>query len=462
MHPSSALIAALVLALPVSAQAPTPIWIHGHVILPEATPPGASVSVLARRGIASAPITGAALAGARVDACGDFGFTLDLEDAGFYLALDSHWLDLRPLWIEARPGESSIEIVLAPALRGVLRGRFVAPGGERLPSRPLAGSWVWIEGQELHATETDEEGGFELSGAAAGMSGVLCAHPRDFAPLCITAPALREGDATEFEWALVEAASLSGRIVDRAGNGLPGVTLSFWRGFDAQRPLAIDPFGDVQAVTSDESGAFEARELPPGDLTLRIEDPRWRAQAARVLGLEPGEARTGCEVVLLRAGSLRGRVLDEYGAPVAGARVTAGMREALGGLMIATTDALGRYAFDAALPGEYVLSFSCEGRAARSAGIVALEECERVQTSALLGRGIALRVQVGDHAAPVRVLVSDALGFLRADQRVWQGELDLTLPPGLYRVALVTREGVRHERKLLLTGHERDGFTLRM
>jgi hypothetical protein len=58
------------------------------------------------------------------------------------------------------------------------------------------------------------------------------------------------------------------------------------------------------------------------------------------------------------------------------------------------------------------------------------------------------------------VRVTDALGFLRAEQRLWQGELELTLPPGIYRVALAARDGTCSERRLVLTGRELRTSTL--
>jgi hypothetical protein len=137
-------------------------------------------------------------------------------------------------------------------------------------------------------------------------------------------------------------------------------------------------------------------------------------------------------------------------------------RDQTGGLMVATTDARGRYSFDGALPGEYVLSASHEGWAAHSAGALTLREGEREQSNLLLRRGSALRIELADHQAPVLVRVVDALGFLRADQRVRQGELELVLPPGSYTVVLVERDGTRRERELVLTGRERGPRTLWM
>jgi len=461
MNVCLAAIAGLCLALPAAAQDSSPVWIHGRVCLPPGCPEG-PVEVVARRGDPFAALLGELLAGAPVDASGAFGFGLAAPDSGFYLVLEARWLDLRPLWIEPRAGEGAIEIVLVPALRGILHGRFVAASEGAAATRSVSGSWVWIEGAELRAAEVDAEGEFELCGPAAELQGVLCARPHEFAPLYLPAPAIHDGESSECILALSEPARIRGRIQDSGGHGIEGATLSVWRGRDEQRPLAITPWGDVLAVTSGADGEFDAEGLPSGDLVLRAEDPRWRALGVEVLGLRPGEERSGLELVLLRAACLRGVVLDEHGEPVAGARITAGARDRAGGLMVATTDARGRYAFDGALPGEYVLSASHEGCAAHSAGALTLREGEREQAGLLLRRGSALRIELADHAAPVHLRVIDALGFLRADQRVWQGELELVLPPGSYTVVLTERDGTRRARELVLTGRERRPFTLRM
>ena len=454
MNTRLAASAALFLALPAAAQDTRLVRVHGSLVLPAGCPAGTEVEVVARRGEACAPLTGPVLADAPVDELGNFELAVESRDAGFYLVVESRWLELRPLWIDAAPDAGPLEVLLAPALRGIVHGRFALSADAHLPTRPIAGSWVWIEGARLHAAEVDADGRFELGCPADGTTTLLCARPREFAPVLVDALALREGDTTEIVLPLVEPATLSGRILGSDGRGLAGVALSFWLGLDGRRPLALDPWGDVQSVVSGEGGRFEASGLPPGDLRLHIDDPRWRALAAQVLDLEPGEERAGLELVLLRAASLRGTVLDELGLPVAGAHVTAGMREGSGGLMIATTDAQGRYAFDAALPGEYALSASSDGRCAR-AGLVVLGEGAREQAQLSLGRASELRIHLAAHEAPVQVRVTDLGGFLRADQRVWQGELELTLPPGAYRVAIEDRTGVHREQRIAITGRER-------
>lgn len=461
MNVRSAFLAALSLATSASAQAPAPFRIEGRVLVPQGYPAADSIEIVARRGDPRLRLLGTVLSERRVGFDGRFELALELSDRGFYLVLDSRWLELPPLWIEPQTGEASLGVLLAPALRAVLHGRFGPAGVASQLPRSLAGSWVWAADGEARA-EVGADGTFELLAPASSLAGPLCAAPIAYAPLEFDSPAVEDGRSCEIELPLLEPASLQGRVVDSEGNGLRGWTLTFWRGTQPRRPLLLDPWGGILSTTTGADGIFAVDGLPPGDLCLRIEDPRWRAQGLEVRDLEPGELRSGVELVLLRAASLRGQVVDDSGWPVGGARVTAGRREGSGVPMVATTDADGRYAFDAALPGEYVLCACSEGRAAHSRGVVALAEGAREQANLVLGRGSELQVQLGEHAAPVRVLVLDALGFVRADQRVWQGELDLPLPPGIYRVVLLDRDGQREERRVALSGFERRPWILRM
>src|SRR5690349_674016 len=184
--------AALLLALPAAAQAPIPIRVHGSIVLPAGCPADTPVEIVARRGEPFAPLMGAAIAGAEVAGRGEFELSFELAESGFYLVLESRWLELRPLWIAALPESGPIEVLLAPELRGIVHGRFALSAEAHSPTRPIAGSWVWIEGARLHATAVDSEGRFELCCPADG-AGVLCARPREYAPVFVDALALRDG-----------------------------------------------------------------------------------------------------------------------------------------------------------------------------------------------------------------------------------------------------------------------------
>ena len=94
--------------------------------------------------------------------------------------------------------------------------------------------------------------------------------------------------------------------------------------------------------------------------------------------------------------------------------------------------------------------------------LVVLAEGEREDADLVLGRGSELRVVVRDHEAPVFVRVLDAAGFLHLEQRAWQGMVSETLPPGVYTIEVLARDGTRLERKVPLTGRESGPVMVRM
>lgn len=454
-------LAVFVLALPAAAE-PNRFVVEGRLLLPAGFRAGEALEIVAWRASDGSGLHGAALGSAHPDAEGRFRLALELEERGFALGIQSRWLEQWPLWIEPRAGERSLEVRLAPRLRGVLRGRFVAPDERPFERAALAGSWLWIEGSPRCVTTSDSAGEFELAGPARSLDGALFACPRGFAPLVLERPLLEDGRELELALPLIEAAHVRGRLVDSAGRGIGGVTLSVARGRGPGMELPLDPWSESRTVTSARDGAFELGELPPGDLRLAPLDPRWRARAARIEGLRAGEERNGIELVLVRGAALAGTLVDEDGYALPGARVTAGPRSGEGALLVATSDADGQYRFDSLPPGDYVLCASLDDRAARSGRVLALGEGEHEQADLVLARGTHLVIDVRELPAPVQVHVEDAAGFLRAEQRVWSGELELVLAPGIYRVAITTRAGLRLERRVVLTGREADALHVRM
>lgn len=454
-------LALFVLALPAVAE-PQRFVVEGRVLLPAGFRAGEAFSVAAWRASGGLGLRGAQLGAVQPDAEGRFRLALELEDPGFVLGVDSRWLEQWPLWIEPHAGERSIEVRLSPALRGVLRGRFVAPEERPIEAAELAGSWIWIEGSERCVTESDSAGEFELAGPSSRLRGPLVACPRGFAPLFLETPLVEDGREVELALPLVEAAGVRGRVLDSAGRGVGGVVLSIARSRGTGTELPLDPWGEARTVTSAQDGGFELGGLPPGDLRLAPLDPRWRTREARIEGLRPGEVRAGVELRIVRAAALAGTVADEEGYPIAGARVTAGPRSGQGALLVATSAADGQYRFDSLPPGDYVLSASLDERAARSGGVLSLAEDERETADLVLARGTRLSIGVREHPGPVQVRVEDAAGFLRAEQRVWSGELELELAPGLYRIRITTRAGLNLERRLVLTGRERSAVRVRI
>ncbi|MBK9383798.1 MAG: carboxypeptidase regulatory-like domain-containing protein [Planctomycetes bacterium] len=122
----------------------------------------------------------------------------------------------------------------------------------------------------------------------------------------------------------VPRAYLHGRIVDRAGKPITGMDLRLvgkvanlrrkeaWPG-DASVWKHIDRRTDAQG-----SFAFAFRPLPPLEFMLETRDQRFLTFRKRWKEFEPGKREDLGEIVLSRGGSVKGRLTDQSGDPIAG------------------------------------------------------------------------------------------------------------------------------------------------
>lgn len=149
-----------------------------------------------------------------------------------------------------------------------------------------------------------------------------------------------------------------GRVIGEDGAPLPGVDVVLsaqgrWSSAAAVPALALDGGREGYALRTDADGTFLVEapaptaeelvlELAAGDLltTQRVVFGGIRSDARRALG--PGDLDLGT-FELAPAGVLVGRVTDELGAPVAGARVRAALGDLSPTLDSAVTDASGAY-----------------------------------------------------------------------------------------------------------------------
>ena len=130
------------------------------------------------------------------------------------------------------------------------------------------------------------------------------------------------------------------------------------------------------STRADSDGRFEFRDLPSGTFDLvaiktgfgpvAAKDPTPTTplgQAGVAVTLADGETRERADIPLLRWGTLEGRVVDERGDPIQGARVQimkiryeAGRRRLASSGFARPTDDLGRYRLFGVAPGQYVVS----------------------------------------------------------------------------------------------------------
>ncbi|MEZ5978521.1 MAG: carboxypeptidase-like regulatory domain-containing protein [Planctomycetota bacterium] len=155
------------------------------------------------------------------------------------------------------------------------------------------------------------------------------------------------------------SASVRGRVVDGAGDGVPEIEVRMLRGSAELR------------ATTDTAGAFLFPEVErgvqrfivdPRSLPAGLLPPRSQHLSRPYAGAPDGSSGTSLRITdddehevelrVFRSGSVRGRVVDGEGRPVP--RVAVVLRGDGGARSAARTDAEGRYRIDAAYPGDYV------------------------------------------------------------------------------------------------------------
>jgi len=228
----------------------------------------------------------------RFESASEDGNALQVEAPGFGRAARS----------SQRSGALTRPIVLS--LGQVLRGT-VLQADRRTPA---AGALVGFEGSGLSGDApgvlASADGRFVLEGVPR-EAGTVVANAGEQGRASASVAA---GASEPLALVLAPPSSLSGRVVDsESARPLPGVRLVLVAG--AARTL----------VRSGLDGRYAVRALSPERYRLEAQDDR-HVPWSRGVTLLPGQAEAQ-DVLLVRAATLSGRVLDEQGAPIEGARL---------------------------------------------------------------------------------------------------------------------------------------------
>ena len=116
-----------------------------------------------------------------------------------------------------------------------------------------------------------------------------------------------------------------------------------------------EPLGELAPWVSNRGGQFTARPVTPGRLRVIVRHPDYVEGTSELLTLAAG-GESRLKIVLLRGGSLEGRVLDDRDQPLSGVEVELTSARATRTEM-ATTASDGTFAF-AAVPAEITLSLA--------------------------------------------------------------------------------------------------------
>jgi RNA polymerase sigma factor (sigma-70 family) len=291
--------------------------------------------------------------------------------------------------------DQTVVFRLNPA--GQLRGRVV----ERHTARPVAQALVtatavvdlpWVEPRE---TTTDGDGKFALLDLEpAGYA--LAARKGNLAGQW---PAAAAGDGSAEVAILVDrGATLSGRVLDPEGRGVAAARL---RLLPDRRWIA----GHRVLATSGADGGFRIEGAPPGRFALLVERPPY-APAERAITVEAARDQRNIAVTLTAGAVVIGTVTTRTLQPVAGAVVTATVRERARESVPerpwaqARTQADGRFRLEGLAGGELVL-FAGHGEGHGTARAVTLEPGHATEVNVTLGLEASVSGKVAmDDGAP--------------------------------------------------------------
>ena len=235
----------------------------------------------------------------------------------------------------------------------LLRGRVVDDLGAPIQRFRVhafrTGDFALFEHEQHHRLQGSFEnaaGSFELNGFGAGDWTVLVtAKPHRNAEAQLKAP--EDLDGAIFRCG--RPARVRGVVRGPTGAAVPGATVTVSQWSKATPPRASDPPTGV----ADGTGAFEIGSLMPGAARLTAKAPGWGESETVALDLQPGELRTGVELLLRPSGSIE---VEVVGGEVAGREIQISAPWPVSLQCNVRTDEAGFARAENLTPGEYRLT----------------------------------------------------------------------------------------------------------
>jgi hypothetical protein len=283
--------------------------------------------------------------------------------------------------------------------------------------RPIVGATVIFPGSTNKADE---------SGQATGSGSRVIAHKSGYVPMKMSWTAGAE--PPQFEFKLIPAQTIGGRVVDAATNPVSGAAITVVVPGRLTEPrFAVEDF----PIVSDSEGRWRCDFVPKDAAYVRLEffhpDFNWAEKEISLNELRAERAELKVSPVV----TFGGRVLDTSGQAVAGAKVILGSEHSVYDEPETRTDAEGRFAFARQRPHRRLLAVDAEGWAPT----VQFVETNFSLIEIRLQKGSPLRVRVEDdsgHPLPgVDATVTEVQGANRGrwsySHRAWITDLHGTL-----------------------------------
>jgi hypothetical protein len=178
----------------------------------------------------------------------------------------------------------------------------------------VAGATLW----PARTAETDDAGSVRLAALSAGTFALRATRDAAVSPIEVGVT-LGRGEEKSVELRLGQGRFVGARVVDGDGDAISGARVTLAEGGLSPFPLE---------ATTDPRGWVRLGPIAPGGSTLRARAEGFVPRGAVAVG-DPPPAET--QVVLVRAASLSGRVVDARGYPVDGATIEVAGTDLAGG-----------------------------------------------------------------------------------------------------------------------------------
>jgi protocatechuate 3,4-dioxygenase beta subunit len=331
--------------------------------------PGAVVTVLTAQG----PMRFRFGASSEPTAISDMGgvFRLSGLESRAYTAIVDH-SDYAPYQtqVEIPEDEDPPELVVRLGRGGVLTGTVRDASKQPVEGANLIAMLGMMEG-DLREAATGPDGVYRFEGLAPGTYRVMRTPSGDrlVVGLGMKQAIVREGETTVLDFDEIAPITLRGTVL-RGGNPVPGATLVFAQGTGAF------PMGDVKSASSGADGRYEVGLEASGAYTVIVQSEGLSRRGSSVEILVPEGPQPVVDIVL-RVGSISGRVVNESAEPVAGAIVSArrGDDGAPGGFGSGVgTRPDGTFTLDSLEDGAYRITASAAGYETGEAGPILVQD----------------------------------------------------------------------------------------
>jgi len=216
--------------------------------------------------------------------------------------------------VVADAGGAPVTITLAAA--GTVTGRVVDADGAAVDDARVEverpGSSV--ESRRFATTRSDEgDGAFTLRDLAPGAYA-LVARASGRGEVSMSGVRVQAGATTALGTITLPAGGVvRGSVVDSEGRGIPGATVSVDRESARRRRPS--------ETQTDSAGAFEVRGVPAGVMRVVADHPSYAEQPPVTTEVDPAKEPSPLRIVLLRGGTIEGRVIRRDGRPFTEGRV---------------------------------------------------------------------------------------------------------------------------------------------